>query len=84
MLILKCNHPFFVQIAHLIFNSETCLVFINRKNYIIDLGKRLEAFRQNMTIGHLLILIVPCFLFEAFQMVCNALILHICLCFLLC
>ena len=68
MLILKCNHPFFVQIVHLIFNSETCLVFINRKNYIINLRKRLEAFRPNKTIGHLQILMFLVFSSKLFKL----------------
>ena len=52
------------------------LVFINRKDNIIDLGKSLKAFRSNfnkmlktfMRIGHLLILIIFCFPLETFSM----------------
>ena len=52
------------------------LVFINRKDNIIDLGKSLKAFRSNfnkmlktfMRIGHLLILIFFCFPLETFSM----------------
>ena len=50
------------------------VVFINRKDYIIDLRKRLKAFRSNfdkifnklMTMGHLLILTILSFLLKAF------------------
>ena len=48
--------------------------FLKRKDYIIDLGKRLKVFRSNfgrifpkfMTMGYLLILIVICFPLKAF------------------
>ena len=50
------------------------LVFVNQKDYIIDLGKRLKVFGINfdrmftnfMTMGHLLVLVVICFPLKAF------------------